>query len=56
MQMCAWRKLLDVGQSVNSGNLRELLVILTLVSAGSRLCFGALPSSVAFLYRVWCFL
>lgn len=35
MQMCAWRKLLDVGPSINSRNLVDLHMTLTLVPAAS---------------------
>lgn len=55
MQMCAWRKLLDVGPSINSRNLVELHVTLTLVPAYSGVCFRAPPSSVVFLYGTRCF-
>ena len=55
MQMCAWRKLLDVEQSINSRNLGEWLWTLTLVSAGSGVCFRALPSSIVFFYRTFFF-
>lgn len=55
MQMCAWRKPLDVGQSINSRNLEEWLISLTFVSAGSRVCWRALPSSIVFFYRMWLF-
>lgn len=56
MQMCAWRKLLELRQSINSRNLVELHMTLTLASAGCRVYFKALPSSVVFLYGTWCFL
>lgn len=36
MQMCAWRKLLDVEQSINSRNLVALHMTLTLTPPGFR--------------------
>lgn len=48
MQMCAWRKLLDVGPSINSRSLVELHTTLTLVSAGCRVLELFLPPESSF--------
>lgn len=55
--MCAWRKLLDMGPTINSRNAAELHMPLTLVSAGCRSCFRVgLPPLDSFTeYGVFCY-
>lgn len=56
MQIYAWRKPLDVEQSINSRNLVALHTTLTLTPPSFRACFKVLSLPIAFLLKTGCFL